>query len=616
MEGGHAASSLASTAANNKSGMIRDDSESVGSAIGSSEAEKALRRSTPHTEKTSPASTGTPPPQPPVRSNIYWLETAVCVLIALYSVYTMLRIAYRVSVRHAAELAPWLRPSWPLMPQSTGIDAADLQWRELVDFFPLLGPAFGVYILISRFVRAYASPRMHLWFYAVAGVGFVFYLHGRRACFMLALLAVNYAIARLHRVLPYAAYMLLVWTSQIGVLFINDRNDGYRFAQIHARLAFLDDSTGLVRWNILFNMSTLRMISFNYDLWESWKYGQERKQALAVKHSETCVDCAMRDGPCYKLRTDGAAPLESFDLLHYTAYLLYIPLYIGGPMGSFNSFVSYLHAPQRWFGFKQALVYGARIVMLFFVLSFMMHINHLNALRRLPHLFDQMSVAEKGSVMYLTLAFLWLKFSVIWKLFRLFALLDGVEVPEDMLRCFSDTVSVAEFWRSWHASFNQWILRYMYVPLGGSRYRLLVIFPIFGFIALWHDIEMHLFAWALVMCVAMIPEMAVQTIVGGRRFDWLRRKPYWRHLQALGSVAAIAVLILANLYGFGTGTSNTSKGYAAILSNREGQGVLLFVIAFFYTAGHVGRLSRENDAYRTQLLRHQCGLPLGSSKGA
>jgi len=25
------------------------------------------------------------------------------------------------------------------------------------------------------------------------------------------------------------------------------------------------------------------------------------------------------------------------------------------------------------------------------------------------------------------------------------------------------------FWRSWHASYNRWLVRYVYVPLGGNR---------------------------------------------------------------------------------------------------------------------------------------------------
>ncbi len=34
-------------------------------------------------------------------------------------------------------------------------------------------------------------------------------------------------------------------------------------------------------------------------------------------------------------------------------------------------------------------------------------------------------------------------------------------------------------------------VRYMYVPLGGARRRALVVWPIFFFVALWHDLEVR-----------------------------------------------------------------------------------------------------------------------------
>ena len=64
--------------------------------------------------------------------------------------------------------------------------------------------------------------------------------------------------------------------------------------------------------------------------------------------------------------------------------------------------------------------------------------------------------------------FMWLKFAVIWRFFRLWAMASGQECPENMLRCVNNSPSVLEFWKSWHHSFNRWLVRYVYVPLGGS----------------------------------------------------------------------------------------------------------------------------------------------------
>ncbi len=47
------------------------------------------------------------------------------------------------------------------------------------------------------------------------------------------------------------------------------------------------------------------------------------------------------------------------------------------------------------------------------------------------------------------------------------------------------------FFKGWHCSYNAWLVRYMYVPLGGARWQLLNIWPIFFFVAVWHDLEVR-----------------------------------------------------------------------------------------------------------------------------
>lgn len=46
----------------------------------------------------------------------------------------------------------------------------------------------------------------------------------------------------------------------------------------------------------------------------------------------------------------------------------------------------------------------------------------------------------------------------------------------------SNHYSVLAFWRAWHASFNQWLLRYMYLPLGGRRQRARNLALVFVFV--------------------------------------------------------------------------------------------------------------------------------------
>jgi D-alanyl-lipoteichoic acid acyltransferase DltB (MBOAT superfamily) len=63
--------------------------------------------------------------------------------------------------------------------------------------------------------------------------------------------------------------------------------------------------------------------------------------------------------------------------------------------------------------------------------------------------------------------------------------MDGLDPPENMVRCMADNYSPLGFWRSWHRSFNLWIVRYIYIPLGGMHRLVATSVLIFTFVALW-----------------------------------------------------------------------------------------------------------------------------------
>ena len=54
----------------------------------------------------------------------------------------------------------------------------------------------------------------------------------------------------------------------------------------------------------------------------------------------------------------------------------------------------------------------------------------------------------------------------IWRTFRSLALIDGIETYENMEKCICGNITTEAFWRHWHKSFNQWLIRYLYIPLG------------------------------------------------------------------------------------------------------------------------------------------------------
>lgn len=138
------------------------------------------------------------------------------------------------------------------------------------------------------------------------GLVFLVALHGFSATKVLIILYINYQIAtkldRQH--VPVAT-----WTFNIGILFANELAEGYHMATIASVIfpwqgegdnwgVILDRYGGLnPRWEVLFNFTVLRLISFNFDY--IWSCDQSGSSSLEV--SLSCTLISIRDRVLPKL---------------------------------------------------------------------------------------------------------------------------------------------------------------------------------------------------------------------------------------------------------------------------------------------------------------------------
>jgi len=128
---------------------------------------------------------------------------------------------------------------------------------------------------------------------------YIIALHGTSAFKIFVVLYINYTLAtRLGR----EAVPLATWAFNIGILFANELCGGYPYATFANLLrpspslaedpatdgvqpnwaSFLDSYGGLIpRWEILFNITVLRLISFNLDYY--WASGHTNSSALEVR---------------------------------------------------------------------------------------------------------------------------------------------------------------------------------------------------------------------------------------------------------------------------------------------------------------------------------------------
>ncbi|KAH9318920.1 hypothetical protein KI387_020689, partial [Taxus chinensis] len=454
-------------------------------------------------------------------------------------------------------------------------DNSDSQWRNFRGNLPILTLVLGIFMLLANTMRStfhlHGKGLSVLWI--SLSLTYIIYLHGACTIFLLAIAVGNFLITKIFS--NTHIFPIIIWICNILVLVCNRLFEGYSFSLFGQRLAYLDDYRGTFRWHICFNFVMLRMLSFGLDY--HWAHGSPKMDWK--RHVQKCGLCNSGKS-CYHARQERSLPLESYSFDRYLCYLIYAPLYIAGPIVSFNAFSSQLDSPQKTQSKRQIGWYGCRWFLCLCLMELMTHFCYYNSLA-ISGVWQLFTPWEIFVVGYGVLNFMWLKFLLIWRYFRFWALIGGIEAPENMPRCINNCYDLEGFWKSWHASYNRWLVRYLYIPLGGSQRKLLNVWPIFTFVAMWHDLEWKLLSWAWVTCLFWMPEVVFKSIMHSSQIQNSLNKILLRELSAIGGAITIFFLMMANLIGFVIGPTGLQWLISRMLL-RENIFILIDIFVSFY----------------------------------
>ncbi|KAL1732281.1 MBOAT, membrane-bound O-acyltransferase family-domain-containing protein [Schizophyllum commune] len=461
------------------------------------------------------------------------------------------------------------------------IDNSDAQYRSFRDNVPHLTAATLLFAVLKLAWTRLAPRRgegdmSHIPFRLVLSLIMVFVLHGTSTFKILLILSSNYYLAKTCR--GSGLGPVLTWIFNLAVLFLNDYYNGYRYGEILPSLHILDSYDGLYpRWHISYNITMLRIISYNMDLhWAST--GAETPQ---VDRSSPLDD---------RQRTRVSHPREVYGFVNYLTYILYAPLYIAGPIMTFNDFM-WQHRtpipPSR----RALLSYIFRWVACMLTMEVILHYMYVVAIKD-ARAWPGDTPAEIAMIGFWNLAIVWLKLLLPWRFFRLWALVDGIDPPENMVRCMANNYSTFGFWRSWHRSYNLWIVRYIYIPLGGSKRVLLNSLLVFSFVALWHDLTFRLLAWGWLVTLFVVPEIIGRKLLPESRFG---DRPWYRHVCAFGGVLNVLMMMTANLVGFVIGIDGVKYFLHQLVGSTEGLRFLAAVFACLFVGVQLMFEYREEE---------------------
>lgn len=512
----------------------------------------ALTVRIPHSRRSRQGDAPSSPPRWKTPEFLFYF--AVVAVVLPYMAWVPIRLSSPTNVNYPS-FDHKLSSGWLFGRQ---IDNSDRQYRSFRDNVPALTllalayPALqSIYIrLATRLHPAISKDNTyHVPFVIFVSVLHLIGLHGTSVIKIFTILTVNYYIGKGFR--GSRSGPLLTWVFNAIVLFASERIEGHLFASLHPSLSPLDAFEGIYpRWHISFNITMLRLISFNVDYY--W-----------ACNSRNATDPGSR--PSEKERTMTPHSPELYSYANYVAYVLFPPLYIAGPILTFNNFLWQLRRPQeipRHF----LLSYLTRFFICFITMEFILHFMYVVAIKD-TNAWVGDTPLELSMIGFWNLIIVWLKLLIPWRFFRLWSLASGIDPPENMVRCMANNYSTTGFWRSWHRSYNLWIVRYMYIPLGGTKNVAVATILIFTFVALWHGVAFHLLAWGWIVSLFILPELLAAYFLPSSKYG---NYPWYRHVCAIGAVFNILMMMTANLVGFVVGTEGVHYMANQIATSAEG----------------------------------------------
>ena len=509
----------------------------------------------------------------------------------------MFVVAYRKSVELKDTLRYLLPVGWLdgvvrlVVPDYRGkhrLDLSDMQWRQLHAYMPALLGGLAVWAAASNAVRALCGRTgavRRAWYLAGSAALLVF-LHGRWAVLPVAVALGNFALARAcgaSRAGPWVA-----WAYHVLVTVAMYATDGtLDVLGVAAWRNWLEAGDQSVRWHTVFKITMLRMLSYSVDYNWACRGTPPNPRALAKSVLER--------------QQEEHRPRAEYGLADYLVYAFYVPLYLGGPVVTYNAFAAQYRAPQQTVPLRASVRALVRVAVYLVLFDLVGHFIHMLCINERRLWYGPMTSLEMVYDALYTLTWMYVKFLIMWRTFRYYAVLDGINTHENMPRCIYMVNTPSVMWRSWHASFNRWTVRYLYVPLGGSRAQLWSAWLIFVYIGLWHGLELPWLAWALLNCAALFAEAAVSRLVA-RSPVWAPRTRawYWVHVQCLGYTACIVALVLANL-SISHGFRHTFNFVRFTVRNPGAAWTLPYVLFVLWNHGHIQQTIQQIEAARARL---------------
>lgn len=447
----------------------------------------------------------------------------------------------------------------------------------------------------------------------------LFIFHGYQALVVLIIVLYGFSISKMTYKLPGNVAYAWPWIYGIFILFLKD---AHFLRSMYPRswlfiFVFESKYSRLYPWQVSCNFLILRYISFCIDRVNCYRAKQMEPACSQRKRSDSRRNLVSSADPSLLNETTSPDRLTNSRMRlrmryyareYYLSYMLYLPLYIAGPVIQYDDYMKQRLAvddskkvddPSKVSDKDDSrnknnisihkssvydlLKYGC--IWLGCLVSMEILYNRIPALaiisaNLLPHL----SVVEIVVVSYAALKLIWLKFMIIWRFFRFWAMCDSITPPENISSLLWKNYNLEYFWRTWHSSFHLWIEKYIFVPLGGWNYRAYSILLVFLFLALWNNFD----SYTLVLAFLNASLYGVEMITAQSKPKKESNFNYTTYI--LGGAVYTHILLFINLLGHTIGPTSLMLIQERLMA-REGLKSCFYILYFYYWAAQLKPLT-------------------------
>ena len=239
------------------------------------------------------------------------------------------------------------------------VDLSDGQWREFRETLPLLIVTAAAGVLLHSIFLWVRNKTGYSWLKSTHynlffGLIVIVVQHGYHCIIVLLISYGAYLLTMTLRGISRKIFLVVVYLYAASIILLKE---SYRvqFTQPFQFLQVLFDRrySGLYSWHIPANFLVLRLVSFMLDCHWAYAEGKQLKKEDSLPAQKISsgdgIKCEKYDesGNDAQNITSEACALHEYNFINFLSYCVYAPLYVAGPILTFNSYIKYTHKPQK-----------------------------------------------------------------------------------------------------------------------------------------------------------------------------------------------------------------------------------------------------------------------------